>query len=100
MRIALATVGTTGDVRPFVVLGSALLDAGHEVRAVTWPVHVEAFRAAGIPVDPAGERIAAAAETVATDPATRTRTRALAARMAAERGPEAAIHLLTTAVLS
>ncbi|MGI8658611.1 MAG: hypothetical protein ACR2K4_07580 [Candidatus Limnocylindria bacterium] len=44
MRIALATVGTTGDVRrPFVVLARALVERGHEVTAVRWPVHVAAL---------------------------------------------------------
>ena len=70
MRIVLATVGTTGDVRPFLVLARALRDAGHEVRAVTWPVHVAAFRDAGIAVDAAGPQddpgaIAAVAEAAA-----------------------------------
>jgi sterol 3beta-glucosyltransferase len=70
MRIALATVGTTGDVRPFVILGRALRAGGHDVRAVTWPVHVEAFTSAGIPAHAAGphadeDRIAAVAEAAA-----------------------------------
>lgn len=70
MRISLATVGTTGDVRPFVVLGRALRDAGHDVRAVTWPVHVQAFRDADIPAEAAGphddpDAIAIAAEAAA-----------------------------------
>jgi sterol 3beta-glucosyltransferase len=45
MRVALATVGTSGDVRPFVVLAQALAERGHEVTAVTWPVHGSAFDA-------------------------------------------------------
>jgi sterol 3beta-glucosyltransferase len=43
MRIALTTVGTTGDVRPFAVLARALADRGHDVLVVTWPVHRAAF---------------------------------------------------------
>ena len=43
MRIALATVGTTGDIRPFVVLAGALAERDHDVTAVTWPVHGPAF---------------------------------------------------------
>ena len=35
MRIALATVGTTGDVRPFATLARALVERGHAVTAVT-----------------------------------------------------------------
>lgn len=70
-RITLATVGTTGDVRPFIVLGRALLAAGFEVRAVTWPVHAAAFEATGIPVEAAGphddpSRIAEVAEDAAS----------------------------------
>lgn len=70
MRIALATVGTTGDVRPFVALGRALVGRGHEVTAVTWPVHGSAFALPGIKVETAGphadaERIAAVAAVAA-----------------------------------
>ena len=70
MRIALATVGTTGDVRPFVALGRALVERGHEVAAATWPVHGSAFALPGIQVETAGphadaERIAAVAAVAA-----------------------------------
>ena len=70
MRIALATVGTTGDVRPFVALGRALVERGHDVAAVTWPVHGSAFALPGIQVETAGphadvERIAAVAAVAA-----------------------------------
>jgi UDP:flavonoid glycosyltransferase YjiC (YdhE family) len=37
MRIALATVGTTGDVRPFAHLARALVDRGHTVSWTTVP---------------------------------------------------------------
>ncbi len=40
MRVALATVGTTGDVRPFAILGRQLVERGHEVLAVSWPVQM------------------------------------------------------------
>ena len=46
MRIALATVGTTGDVVPFVALGRGLTAAGHDVTAVSWELHREAFEGA------------------------------------------------------
>ena len=52
--ITLATVGTTGDVRPFLVLGRALAAAGHDVRVVTWPMHRAAVAAAGLAVETAG----------------------------------------------
>jgi UDP:flavonoid glycosyltransferase YjiC (YdhE family) len=46
-RFMLATVGTTGDVRPFAHLAGALRAAGHEVRAVSWELHREPFETAG-----------------------------------------------------
>lgn len=66
MRVALATVGTTGDVRPFVTLARALVERGHQVTVVTWPVHGTAFALPGIRVETAGphadpDRIAAVA---------------------------------------
>ena len=51
MRIALATVGTTGDVAPFVLLARRLVARGHEVTAISWPVHRAAFSEAGVRVD-------------------------------------------------
>jgi UDP:flavonoid glycosyltransferase YjiC (YdhE family) len=73
VRIVLASVGTAGDVRPFATLASRLLERGHEVTAVTWPVHRTAFARPGIQVELAGPhadpaRIAA----VAADAAGRT----------------------------
>lgn len=47
LRIALATVGTTGDVTPFITLAGALREAGHVVRAVSWELHRRSFEAAG-----------------------------------------------------
>ncbi|MEO6578066.1 MAG: glycosyltransferase [Candidatus Limnocylindria bacterium] len=54
MRIALATAGTTGDVRPFAILARALVDRGHEVTAVTWPVHAAALSSPGVRIETAG----------------------------------------------
>jgi UDP:flavonoid glycosyltransferase YjiC (YdhE family) len=54
MRITLATVGTRGDIVPFVALGIGLMRAGHEVRAVSWDLWREPFEAAGIDFTPAG----------------------------------------------
>ena len=45
MRIALATVGTTGDIRPFATLARRLVERGHEVTAISWPVHRAALEA-------------------------------------------------------
>jgi sterol 3beta-glucosyltransferase len=43
VRIALATVGTTGDLVPFVALARGLTAAGHDVTAVSWELHRDAF---------------------------------------------------------
>ena len=74
MKIALATVGATGDIRPFAILASALVDRGHAVTVVTWPVHRSAMARPGVRVELAGphadpERIeAAAADAAALGP--------------------------------
>jgi sterol 3beta-glucosyltransferase len=73
MRIALATVGTTGDVAPFVLLARRLVARGHEVTAISWPVHRAALAEAGVRVEVAGPhadagRIAAVAADVAGRP--------------------------------
>jgi UDP:flavonoid glycosyltransferase YjiC (YdhE family) len=54
MRIALATVGTTGDVAPFVLLERRLVERGHEVTAVSWPLHRAALSLPGVRVEVAG----------------------------------------------
>ena len=54
MRIALATVGTTGDVRPFSTLAGRLVERGHEVTAISWPVHRTALASPGVRVEVAG----------------------------------------------
>jgi sterol 3beta-glucosyltransferase len=71
MRIALATVGTTGDVLPFALLARALVERGHAVTAVSWPVHRAALALAGVRVEVAGPhadpaRIAAVAADAAS----------------------------------
>ncbi|HEY7332452.1 MAG TPA: glycosyltransferase [Candidatus Limnocylindria bacterium] len=54
LQLAIATVGTTGDVVPFATLARGLRAAGHEVRAVSWELHRGAFEAAGAAFSPAG----------------------------------------------
>lgn len=54
MRIALATVGTTGDVAPFALLARRLVERDHEVTAITWPVHRTALAQPGVRVEVAG----------------------------------------------
>jgi hypothetical protein len=41
MRIALATVGTTGDVRPFAILARALTERGVAARALAGLIGAE-----------------------------------------------------------
>jgi sterol 3beta-glucosyltransferase len=60
MRIALATVGTSGDVRPFALLARDLVARGHEVTAITWPVHQVALSVPGVRVETAGPHADAA----------------------------------------
>ncbi len=72
MRIALATVGTTGDVLPFATLAGALAARGHDVTAVTWPVHADVLRRPGVHVEVAGPHAEQAAiDAVAADAARR-----------------------------
>ncbi|HET6745546.1 MAG TPA: glycosyltransferase [Candidatus Limnocylindria bacterium] len=54
MRIALATVGTTGDVVPFAALARALGAGGHDVTAISWELHRRAFEEAGVSFAAAG----------------------------------------------
>ncbi|HYI65456.1 MAG TPA: glycosyltransferase [Candidatus Limnocylindrales bacterium] len=54
MRVALATVGTTGDILPFAILARSLVERGHQVTAVTWPVHRAALALPGVHVESAG----------------------------------------------
>ncbi|MGH2417420.1 MAG: glycosyltransferase [Candidatus Limnocylindria bacterium] len=72
MRIALATVGTTGDVRPFATLARGLVERGHLVTAVTWPVHRMALGQPGVRVEVAGPHAdPARIDAVAADAASR-----------------------------
>lgn len=81
MRIAVATVGTTGDIAPFVLLARRLVERGHDVTAVTWPVHRSSFSTPGVRVEVAGPH---------ADPARITAVAAEAAR----RGPMEQVALL------
>jgi sterol 3beta-glucosyltransferase len=74
MRVALATVGTLGDVAPFALLARRLVERGHAVTAISWPVHRSLLAAPGVRVEVAGPH---------ADPA---RIAAVAAE-AADRGP-------------
>jgi sterol 3beta-glucosyltransferase len=54
-RVLLATVGTRGDVQPFLALAIALRDAGHEVAICTCPRFVPFIAPWGIPTFPLDE---------------------------------------------
>lgn len=72
MRVALATVGTMGDVAPFAILARHLVVRGHQVTAITWPVHRTALAQPGVRVEVAGPHAdPARIATVAADAATR-----------------------------
>jgi UDP:flavonoid glycosyltransferase YjiC (YdhE family) len=57
LRIALSTVGSTGDMLPFIALGKGLQARGHEVIAMSHPFHAERFAQHGIPFAACGPMI-------------------------------------------
>jgi sterol 3beta-glucosyltransferase len=69
MRIALATVGTTGDAGPFAILARALVARGDEVTIVSWPVHREILAVADSRFVGAGPHGESAAITATADAA-------------------------------
>jgi sterol 3beta-glucosyltransferase len=52
MRIAVASFGSEGDVRPFIALARGLKQAGHEVYLVAAPLHARRAEEADIPLRP------------------------------------------------
>src|SRR5262245_8708316 len=48
MRIRIITIGSQGDVRPYVALGMGLQTAGHDVRIVTHPSFETLVRERGL----------------------------------------------------
>jgi len=66
MRIAILTLGSRGDVQPFVPLGKALQAAGHRVRVATFETFASMFHEAGLDFAPirgdAQQLLATAAE--------------------------------------
>lgn len=57
MRILLVTVGSSGDVHPFIALGLALRARGHEVVLATNPYFRGSVEGAGVGFAPVGERL-------------------------------------------
>src|SRR5688572_31926284 len=48
MRIRIITIGSQGDVRPYVALGAGLQTAGHDVRIATHPAFEVLVRGHGL----------------------------------------------------
>lgn len=48
MKIAICTVGSTGDIQPYLALALALRAAGHDVRVISHPFHQHRFQDHGI----------------------------------------------------
>jgi len=65
--VLIATVGSVGDMHPFLGLAQALLRQGHAVRFMASPVHADRVRSCGVDFLPLGS--AASFEAVADDPA-------------------------------
>ena len=66
-NVLIATVGSVGDMHPFLGLGQALQRQGHAVRVLASPAHAELVQASGLDLLPLGTR--ASFEAVADDPA-------------------------------
>ncbi len=49
LRIIVATVGTTGDIAPFIVLAQTLMARGHRVLMLAPALHASAVQTAGLP---------------------------------------------------
>jgi UDP:flavonoid glycosyltransferase YjiC (YdhE family) len=54
MRIAVATIGSRGDVQPYINLCQGLLEAGHAVALATNPTLLPLAAAHGVPAVPVG----------------------------------------------
>lgn len=96
--VLLATVGSVGDLHPFLALGQALQRQGQRVRLLASPVHADRVRACGLDWQALGS--AASFEAVADDPALWNPRTAMAVfwrglRNSLQALPEAALALPT-----
>lgn len=57
MRIAICTVGSTGDMQPYLAIGLALQAAGHEVQVVSHPFHADRFLSRGLAFHACGPEV-------------------------------------------
>ncbi|NEQ11322.1 MAG: glycosyltransferase family 1 protein, partial [Moorea sp. SIO4E2] len=55
MRITIITVGTRGDVQPFVALGLGLKAAGHKVQLASNPIFKDFVKSRGLDFAPVGD---------------------------------------------
>jgi sterol 3beta-glucosyltransferase len=57
MKIAIVTVGTRGDVQPYIAIALALMARGHEVKIAVSEDHAPLLHAYGIPHHPIGANV-------------------------------------------
>ena len=62
MKIIIATIGSRGDVQPYLNLAQGLLTAGHDVHLATNPTLGELSEAHGVPFIPVGHPVDMGAE--------------------------------------
>lgn len=55
MRVLLTSIGSAGDINPFLAVGSALLQRGHQVTLLANPYFEPATRAVGLDFEPLGD---------------------------------------------
>jgi sterol 3beta-glucosyltransferase/vancomycin aglycone glucosyltransferase len=82
MRLVIAAVGTTGDVRPFTALAARLVERGHDVEVISWELHRSVFAVDGIRFNAAGPET------------TEQQVRETAALAARQRSPVAQVAVL------
>jgi sterol 3beta-glucosyltransferase len=63
MKILIPTIGSRGDIQPYIALALGLQDAGHEVTFATHPCWGELIESYGIPFSPIGPNIDIGEET-------------------------------------
>ena len=57
MRILIPTIGSRGDVQPFIALAQGLIDAGHAATLASHPVMQTLVESHGVPFAPIGPNI-------------------------------------------
>lgn len=94
--VLLATVGSVGDIHPFLGLGQALQRQGHAVQFMASPVHAERVHASGLPFRPMGtvaSFVATADDPALWDPRTAMAVFWRSLRSSLQHLPEAAMAL-------